>query len=189
MTMSSTAPPAQRIFDFSAFRSVKAYLVFHPGADDVMRNRNRRRRGQPLRMLAHEHRLNLALAEPAGILQFLPINHNLVRQRPGVATDHQRSRKRPWLRCKINHLATGNADFLPRFSVHRILDRFTRLNISRETRPHGRYKAGRAAEQAPLPVARQHDHYGIGARKVLRLALRAVATPAATDESCRSATV
>src|SRR4029453_16605478 len=129
MMMSSTAPPAQRTFAFSALRSVKAYLVFYPGADDVMRNRDGRWRGQALRMLAHEHRLDLAPAEPAGILQFLPINHDVVRQRPGVATDHQRSRERPWLRGKINYFSAGNARFLARFAEHRILDRFTRLNI------------------------------------------------------------
>src|ERR1039457_7395686 len=57
MTMSCTAMPAHRIFGafLPGAASVKADLVLHPGADDVMRDRHRRRRGQALRVAARQH--------------------------------------------------------------------------------------------------------------------------------------
>src|SRR5262249_14284387 len=70
-----------------------------------------------------------------------------------------------------------------------ILDRFPRLNVAGKTRPHGRYKPRRTSEQAPFVVTCQHYHNRIGARKMLGLASRAVAPPAATDKLCCAAAV
>src|SRR5262249_27755713 len=102
MTMSCTAMPAQRIFGPFGARSVKVYLVLHPGADDVVRDRNRRRRRQPLRMFAHQHGLNLFLAKPPSVLELRAIDHNLVRQCFNVTADHQPCRDRPWLRTEAH---------------------------------------------------------------------------------------
>src|SRR4029077_11514841 len=50
ITMSCTAMPAQRIFGAAL---AKTDLVLYPGADDVMRDRDRGRRGQAVGVLAH----------------------------------------------------------------------------------------------------------------------------------------
>ncbi|HEY7972667.1 MAG TPA: hypothetical protein VID96_07050, partial [Xanthobacteraceae bacterium] len=62
--MSCTAMPAQRIFGFA--RSAKIDLVLNPGTDDVMRDRDRGRCGESLRMFAHQHRFDLIFGKPAG---------------------------------------------------------------------------------------------------------------------------
>src|SRR5674476_1571444 len=147
MTMSCTPMPAHRIFgDGLGARAVKADLVVHPGADDVMRDRHRRWRGQAIGVLAQQHARHLVFAKPAGVLEFLPIDHDLVRHRLGVATDHQRTRERPGLRAEVDHPAAGDAGFLARFAVHGILDRFARLDETGQARPHGR----------PEPVSYTH---------------------------------
>src|ERR1039458_846447 len=54
MTMSCTTMPEHRILGlcFAGARSVKADLVVHPSPDDVMRDRDRKRRGQAIGVLA-----------------------------------------------------------------------------------------------------------------------------------------
>src|SRR5450755_1640244 len=179
MTMSCTAMPAHKIFGACpGTGSVKADLVLHPGADEVMRDRHRRRRGQAIGVLAHQHGRDLRLGKPPGVLEFLAVHHNFAGQGLGVAADHQRGRKRPRLRVEILHPATGDAGFLARFPPHRVLDRFARLDEAGQARPHGRHKTRAAAEQAALAVACQHDSHRIGAREMFGLALRAIALPA-----------
>src|SRR5215467_2756512 len=189
MTMSCTAMPAQRIFGTFVARSVKAYLVLHPDADDVVRDRNRRRRRQPLRMFAHQHGLNLFLAKPPSVLELRAIDHNLVRQCFNVTADHQRCRERPWLRSEVDDAAAGDAGFLARFPTDGILERFAGLNEPGKARPHRWNETRATPQQAALAVTRQHDHNWIGAGKVLGLAQWAVAPPAAIDEPRHAAAV
>ena len=76
-------------------------------------------------------------------------------------------------------------DFLAGLAAHRLFDGLARLDEARKARPHARRKARTAAEQAALAVDREHDDDGIGARKMLRAAGRAVAPPAGVDDAAR----
>ena len=51
------------------FMLVKAALAVDPGADDVMRDRDRRRRGEAVRVLARQHGDDLVAVEPARVFQ------------------------------------------------------------------------------------------------------------------------
>src|SRR3990167_9138025 len=70
MTMSCTAPPAQSILGADFAGSVKFDLALYPGADDVMRDRHRRRRGQAVGVLAQQHGHDLVFAKPPGVFEF-----------------------------------------------------------------------------------------------------------------------
>ena len=129
-----------------------------------------------------EHRRQFVALEPAGILQFLAIDHDGIGQRLGVAADHDRRRKRPRLRREIFHAADSDADFFQHFAAHRFLDRFAGLGKAGETRPHGRRETRRAAEHAALAGNRQHDDDRIGAGKMLGFARRAIAPPAGLND-------
>src|SRR3954471_22164906 len=91
MTMSCTAPPAQRM----AVCLVKPDLALDETADDVMRDGKRRRGRRPDVMPADQHASHLALAKPAGVFKFLLVDDDLAAERLGVAADHQRHRERP----------------------------------------------------------------------------------------------
>src|SRR4051794_16336278 len=85
MTMSCTAPPAQRM----AACLVKADLVLDETADDVMGDRNRRRCREPAFVLAHQHPSHLVFPKPARVFEFLLVDDHLAAERLGVAADHQ----------------------------------------------------------------------------------------------------
>ena len=53
-----------------------------------MRNGNWRRRRQPLRVFAYQHRLDLFPAKPASVLEFLVIDDDIAIQRLRMAADH-----------------------------------------------------------------------------------------------------
>src|SRR4029077_14190381 len=55
------------------------------GADDVMRNGDRRRRREPLRVLAAQHQFELLAVEPARFLDLAFVDDDLFRERLGVA--------------------------------------------------------------------------------------------------------
>src|SRR3954454_1172124 len=69
-TMSCTAMPAQRI----AGALEDGTVALHPGSDDVMGDGDRRRAGQPVRMLSHQHRRAFVLGEPAAVHQLVLIH-------------------------------------------------------------------------------------------------------------------
>src|SRR5262245_49975200 len=146
MTMSCTAMPAHRIFGTFGARSVKTYLVLHPGADDVMRDCNRRRRRKPLVMFARQHGLNLSPAKQPGGLELRPIGHNLVRQCFNVTANHQRCRERLSLASEVNDAAAGAAGFLARVPAYRVLDRVADFDEPGKARPH-RWNETRATPQ------------------------------------------
>src|SRR5262249_48067563 len=87
MTMSCTAMPEQRILGLLS--SAKTDLVLNPGTYNMMCDRDGRRCGESLRMFPRQHRYDLILGKPAGVLKFLAINHDLARQRLGMTADHQ----------------------------------------------------------------------------------------------------
>src|SRR4051812_23397246 len=109
-TRSSTAMPVHSTCLRGSAEDTVALL--DPGADDVMRDRDRRRNADPFRMLPDEHQRGLLPREPARVLQFLAVDLDVRVGRTRVAADHQRHRKRPWLRAKIFYLAADNAGLL-----------------------------------------------------------------------------
>src|SRR2546421_7094399 len=102
-TRSSTAMPVHTTCLRASAEDTIALL--DPGADDVMRDRNRRRNADALRMLADEHQRGLVAAEPARVLQLLAVDLDVGVGRARVTADHQRHWKRPLLRAEIFHLA------------------------------------------------------------------------------------
>src|SRR5262249_52021349 len=147
ITMSCTAMPAHRIL---RLRSLKADLALDPGAENVMRYGDRRRRGQAGRMRAGQEADRLVAGEPARVLELLAVHGDVVAQRLGMAADHQRHRKRPGLRGEVAHAAGDDAGLLERLAPHRILDRLTRLDEAGKARPHARHEPRRAPEQAAV---------------------------------------
>src|SRR5262245_42433856 len=181
-TSSSTMIPAHKIVCAPASALAEVNLFLHPGADDVIGNRHSRRRGQAVGMTAQQHGCDLLAVEPARIFKLQAIDDNLARARFGVAADHQRGGKRPWLRCEIAHASANDAGFLARFPPHGIFNRLPRLDEAGETRPHAGLKAMRAAEHATLAGDREHDHDRIRAGEMLRPARGTIAPPAAFDQ-------
>src|ERR1700752_1557837 len=72
-TMSSTAMPVHR----TCFCLGEDIVRLDPGADDVMRDRDRRRDRDLLGMLAGEHQHDLVAREPARVLELLTIDRDL----------------------------------------------------------------------------------------------------------------
>src|SRR5690606_21682098 len=72
----------------------------------------------------------------------------------------------------------ADAGLLEDLAPHRVLERFARLHEAGKARIHARREAGLTPEQAALTVDREHDDHRVGARKVRRATLRAVAAPA-----------
>src|SRR6185437_8928207 len=85
MTMSCTAMPEHRIVGVLRLPSAKRNLVFHPGTNDVIRDCDRWRRRQAVRMLAHQHRLDFTFAEPPRILELAAVHNDLACLCLGVA--------------------------------------------------------------------------------------------------------
>src|SRR3954471_19631145 len=69
-TMSCTAMPAHRMVGTLEELTV----ALHPGADDVVGDGERRRAGQSIRMLAHQHRGAFVVDDPAAIDQLVGIH-------------------------------------------------------------------------------------------------------------------
>src|SRR4029077_3315001 len=187
-TRSSTAMPVHsRCLRAASAEDTVALL--DPGADDVMRDRDRRWNADSFRMPAEEHRRGLLAREPARILQPLAVDRDVGVGRARVAADHQRHRERPGLRAEILHLAADDAGFLQCLAPRRFLDALARLDETGKTRPHVGDEAARAAEQAPVAVDRQHDHDWVRAREVLDLAGRTLALPAGLRDGGRRAAI
>src|SRR5436190_21027394 len=169
-TSSSTMMPAQRIAGAraSGLESAELNLFLHPGADDVIGDRHGRRRAQAVGMAPQQHARDLLAVEPAAVVELGAVDHDLGRERLGVAADHQRGRERPGLRPEIGDAPADDAGLLAGFPPHRILDRLARLDEAREARPHAGLEAVGAAEHATLALDRQHDRDRVGAREVLR---------------------
>src|SRR5436309_94610 len=152
-TRSSTAIP---VHSTCLRTSTEDIVLLDPGADNVMRNRDRRRDRDPLRMLAPEHQHDLVSGKPTRVLKFLAVDGNFDRGGLRVATDHQRHRERPGLRGEIFHVPARDAGFLHGLAPGRFLDALARFDKSRKARPHVGDEAPGAAEQAPLAIDRQH---------------------------------
>ena len=158
---------------------VRATPPFRERLDEVMRDRHREGRLQPVRMLAGEHQPHLLALEPAAVLQLRRVALDLRRQRLGVAADHQRGGEGPGLARMIGDAADRDAGLLLHLAPHRLLDRLARLQESGERGIHAGREARLPAEQAALAVDRQHDDDRIDARKRLDLAGGADAADAA----------
>ena len=79
-SMSSTAMPVHS----TCLRGASAedtVALLDPGADDVVRDRDRRRNADPFGMLALEHQRDLVAGEPARVLQLLAIDRDLAALR------------------------------------------------------------------------------------------------------------
>src|SRR5271155_442052 len=112
--------------------------VFDKAANDVMRDGDRRRRGQALRMPPRQHRGKLLAVEPARVFEFLAVDDEIAVKRLGVAADHHRRGEWPGLRREIAHPAAADADLFEHFAPDRLLDRLAWLDEAGKTRPHGR---------------------------------------------------
>src|SRR2546423_743681 len=86
-TRSSTAIPVHSTCLRASAEDTLALL--DPGANDVMRNRNRRRYADSFRMLAEEHQRGLVAGEPARVLQLLAVDRDVGVARARMAADHQ----------------------------------------------------------------------------------------------------
>src|SRR2546423_3508154 len=73
-TRPSTAMPVHNTCLRSAEDTV---ALFDPGADDVMRDRDRRRNADPFRVAPDEHQRGLLAREPARVLQLLTVDLDL----------------------------------------------------------------------------------------------------------------
>src|SRR6185312_398558 len=178
---SSTAIPVQRMRGAAPGPAALVEgndVAFDPGADDVMRDRDRRRRAKPVGMLAHQHQRDLVAVEPARALELGRIDLDVVIECLGVAADHQRHGERPGLRREVGDAPARDPGLFVHLAAHRLLDVLAGLHEPGEARPHRRRKARRSAEQALLAAHRQHDDDRIGAREMLGPAGRADALPA-----------
>src|SRR5215468_582357 len=184
-TSSRTATPAQRMFAMSD----KAPVGLKPRPDDVMGDRDRRSRRQAVGVPTQHHGGNLLALEPAGILQLRTINLEFRGQSLGMASDHQRHREGPRLRCEVGNASAFDTGLLQGLPSYRILDGFARLDESRKARPHALGKAGLPAKEAALAMDRQHDDDRVGARKMLGATRRAITSPAGLHGSGRCATI
>src|SRR5450631_1903004 len=102
MPVQTTSGPAPRAgAEPAALLSVKLNVPLHPGAQDVMGDRVRQRRGEAVGMLSQEHQRDLLAVEPARVVELGPIDDDLARVRLDMAADHERHRKRPGLRGEI----------------------------------------------------------------------------------------
>src|SRR6187200_3144228 len=176
-TMSCTAMPAHRMMGTLEELTV----ALHPGAYDVVGDGDRRRTGQSVGMLSHQHGGAFVLGEPAAVDQLVGIHLDVVVERLGETAVHQRHRERPGLRVEILHAAAFDAGLFQGFAPHRILERFAGLDEAGETRPHGCGEPAGAAEQSAVAVHGEHDRDRVGAWEMLDLAGRAGAFPAGVD--------
>src|SRR3984957_18323726 len=144
-----------------------ARLPFDPGADDVMRDRDRRRRAEPVGMPAQQHQRDLLATEPARAFDPGRVDLDVVGERLGVAADHQRHGKRPGLRRKVDDAPARDTRLFMHLAPHGFLDVLARLDEPGETRPHRGGEPRGAAEQASFAAHRQHDDYRIGTGEML----------------------
>src|SRR3954469_21547246 len=177
---SRTGMPMQRMRGAipGAAISVSA-LVVHPAAEQVMRNRKRMRAGEPVRMRPRQHQGRLLAREPARILKLGVIDDDVLAHGPRAAPDHQRRRIGPGLGHVILHVGAADPRLLENLAADRVLDGLGGFDETGEAGIHARRKLLLAAEQALFAGGDVHDHDGIGARKVLGLATRALPLPAA----------
>src|SRR5580658_5035599 len=162
---SSTAMPVHRMRGAALGEGNDVPL--DPGADDVMRDRDRRRRAEPVGVPAQQHQRDLVATEPACALELGRVDLNLVGERLGVAADHQRHGKRPGLRREVDDAPAHDARLFLHLAPHGYLDVLARLDEPGEARPHRGGEPRGAAEQALLAAHGQHDDHRIGAREVL----------------------
>src|SRR5215472_1284579 len=186
-TSSKTMMPAQRIRGARSAEDIGTSL--YVAANNMMGDRDRRRRGKPLRVLAVEHQGQFFPIEPARVFKFFTIDDDSGPQRLGIAADHDRRRERPRLRCEIAHPAARNSHFFRHLSPHCLFDRFAGFGETGKARPHAWREPTRATEHAALARNHQHDHDRIGTRKMLGTAGRTIAPPAAFGRRRRSAAV
>ena len=140
--------------------------------------RDRHGRGQ--KQLTAAHLTNDVIrTEPARILQ-LAAEFDIARRGASDETDHQRCRKRPWLRGVIFAILDNHAGFLEYLATDCILQRLARFDKTSQRRVAAFRPTSLAAEQAGVIVGDDHDHGGIGARKLISATFRIGAMAAMT---------
>ena len=163
-----------------------------------MGDRDRRRAGQALGMLAHQHRPRISslLNQRASSSSFWSIVM-IVVERLGMAADHQRHRKRPRLRAEILHAPACDAGL---FQRSRAAPRPRSLRPARRSRQGTTTCVAAKRPERPsrprVAAHRQHDHDRIGARKMLALqagqsrfqpaSTRSVGAPQFEQKRCRA---
>ena len=130
-------------------------------------------------MFPLDHQGRLGAVEPARILEFRTVDDDVFIGGARGASDHQRRRIGPGLRHVIIHVGAANPDSskISRRTASSMVSAAS-TNPARQEYIPGR-KLLLPAQQAFVARGHQHDHDGIGARKMLGLAVRAIALPAA----------
>lgn len=101
---------------------------------------------------------------------------------------HQRTRKRPWLRAQIAAVLHKHAGFLEHLARHRLLQRFAGFDEAGNHRIPPRRPTCLPPQQHALAIADRHDDGRIHARVMLGPTLRAVRDETGTPEGDRPAT-
>src|SRR6516225_9240618 len=105
-------------------------------ANDMMGDRDGRRRGETLGMVPAEHRRQLVAVEPACVFEFFAVDDKGVRQSLGMAADHDRGGEWPRLGGEIAYPPAYNASLFPHLAPHRFFNRFARFGETGEAGPH-----------------------------------------------------
>jgi peptidase M20/M25/M40-like protein len=126
---------------------------------------------------AGDHVADLVTFKPASLDELLRVDGDLLGQRLSEEAHHQGRRKRPRLGGEVADAPTMYAGLLADLAADCVLQCLTRFH---EPGKAGKSRAGAAAataEQGTLASDREHDHDRVDARKVMRLAGRAVSRP------------
>src|SRR4051794_26316452 len=174
-----TTPTARRC----SWPAGSAELAGHPAVDDVPGDRDGRR--QRLRAGA---RAQLLPAEPAGLLDLVVVDPQLLLGRPGDEAEHQRLRERPRLAGDVADVGDGDPDLLGDLPDHGRLGRLPGFDEAGQDGEPARRPDRLTAEHAAVTaVVDQHDHRGVRPREDLGAAHRVSLDPAGPLDRRRSA--
>ena len=153
---------------FRAFAHPRYYPPLCERLDQVMRDRHREGRLQPVRMRRRKASAGPRRARTSGNPRAPP--RRARRRSTAPRRGSRSSARRGMARSGSNDRRRARSlmpDFLLDLAPHRLLDRLARLEEAGERRIHARREARLPAEQAALAVDREHDHHRIDARKDL----------------------
>src|SRR3990167_4760714 len=149
----------------------------------------RRRRAKKFAMLARKNFAHLGAGNPAGALEFLRVDANLVALRRKYEAHHQRRGERPGLAgdvlCKRG--VADDASFLEQLARSGLLNRFARFAEAGEAGHETSWPEFLAADEGLAVFLRQHDRNRIGAREMFGAASGALRLPACIGDAVASA--
>ena len=150
-----------------------------PAPEQMVGNGEWMRSRQAVRVLPPDHQGRFRAVEPAHVLQFVVIDHDVLVGRARRASDHQRRWIGPGLRHVIGDVGAADSGFLENLAANRVLDGLGRLDEAGQAGIHAGRELLLPAEQDLVAELDQHDHDRVGTGKMLGLAASAFALPAA----------